>query len=241
MSDSSTISIDIKRGDDVSTKHYSIDGIAYFKSTESSLRVIAYLVIGLPILAGLALTVLMKNPVALVLGVVVAGVLWWILRDPHSIEIGTTTTIDQLKTSDSQTIENSFLEYIKDPITVQGSVDTRFHSYDYRYHFLPRNIVSVERTHNKPGLVRKLAFAILGLYVLGTPTAMLYMSLTNRYGPNILLSILGFIIAVVIMVVSYYFLFSTSEVMEIDLQGGETVEFVMSPTDIERVEQEFVR
>lgn len=238
MAKQETISLNIKEGGDKKTKHYNLDGIAYFRATNWSFRLHILLLVALPTVVGLGVSGLIGEPWAIVIGITVSGVLLFWFREPDRVEIGTLTSTDFLKTSNVKSLEASFLEYADEPLTVEGSTNTLVHTHDYVYHFFPKNIVSIKRTHNKPGFLAQFVLVLFALVLLPAPLLTFSSGVGSESNP--LPIIVSFILIVTFLILLYYLIFNRREVIAINLQGGKTEKFHIDPSDIDYLEKEFV-
>jgi hypothetical protein len=156
-------------------RHYNVDNVSYLKVIESSITTLGWVLIVGVALVTLALFALADQPA---IGVVVAavlggGLLWWISEQNGAI-LGTIAGTKQAIAGDLVQVEETFENRNHELISVSGSESTSLKRYDYRYHFVPDNVVSVQRGSYSVSLRRLVAVAVgLGLvYTVVSGTAL---------------------------------------------------------------------
>lgn len=217
MSESKTVSLSTPDG----SISYNVDNIAFLKIDQVSLKWLAWLAILSPILAGFSYGVLLDEGALLFFGVLASVIVWIWIKDSGSVEIGTVTRTDTIDEFDGKSdLVNAFKRKSENTIVVTGKEETKIRIHDYVYVFAPNNIVSMSETRPSNTLfLIVLLFAFVSVIpALEEPT----------YG----------VITLAIAAVAIL-LYDGDRLLSIDLQSGESKEFVMSSEDVNRVMSEF--
>lgn len=217
MSESKTLSLNIPDG----SISYNVNNIAFLKIDQVSLKWPAWLAILSPILAGFLYGFLLEEGALLFFGVLASVIVWVWIRDGGSVEIGTVTRTDTIEEFDGKSeLVSAFRRKSKNTIIVTGKEETKIRIHDYVYVFEPNNIVSMSETRpsNYLSLIILLFAFVSTIPTLEDPT----------YG----------VITLAIAAVAIL-LYDKDSLLSIDLQSGESKEFVMSSNDVNKVMSEF--
>ncbi|MFB6361475.1 MAG: hypothetical protein ABEH59_09170 [Halobacteriales archaeon] len=249
MSDASnqsrrTLSIVAENPDGNETeRHYNVDNIAYLRNVEIQLKprvlvLITFAAVTAGFLVGLY---------DLWIGVFVAIAVWvyafFKIRSGDILTIGTISQTDTLRASNQNSIERSFKEISSEIISVSGEYDTNYKVYEYRYHFVPDNIVNIDVGEKSPIIgylifaINIIAFLAFGFSAMNIETGMLAtgdfsVTLSQFYVPvgSLVILILGLILLLSVDPIN---------VLKFNMQGGDQRVFEMSPTDADYIIEAF--
>lgn len=219
MGDARTIAIDV--GEE-GVRHFNVDNIAYLEVRESEPTAFAsVLMIGVPLLVG-AVTWLV---VSWLVAAVVAGGLFLVVATVvavvDSVTIGTVNDSYELETATATEIESEFEEASRETLTVEGSREDTYNVFEYRYHVVPDNVVSVSYEPGRSFPVQYVFYALA--FVFGGPV------LSTESG------VVGLVGFVVFAAAGYYASpHQRPDEVTVDLQGAETKTFLMNQDDRRR-------
>lgn len=224
MNDTRTIAIGTK---DEGIRHFNVDNVAYLRVMEvepTTLSVALYM--GIPLIMG-AITFVMAS---LVLAGVVAVILFFIITAVLSVvdstEIGTLNDSYELDMDAVTDLEDQFRHASQELLTVEGTRKDAYNIYEYRYHLVPDNIVSISY---KDGGTIPVPYIFYGLALFfGAPVASTESSI---------IGITGFIVFLAAGVVSSAY--RRPDKIIVDFQNNESKAFRMSQTDRRRLLNEF--
>lgn len=131
-----------------SARHYNVDNISYLQTLHLEYGLLSRLLFASVIISAV-LTGLVLDTLAIVLvGLVVVVGVWLLLKPDDGISIGTLATRDVIQSENPSEIEAEFSEKTPETIQVDGVIDTLLLTLEYRYQFLPENMISVEHTNS---------------------------------------------------------------------------------------------
>lgn len=172
-SDSDTLDVEIAAGLSGRQRTYKTENLTFLKrSILSPTRVAKGIVVALLIggIGVLVATPQLAGREVLIAGTVLWAVIalgaWRAIQTRGWISIGTTAGTDELVGSDVTTLEEQFLDRTSGPITVSGTAEGLLTSLQYRYHFVPKNIVSVTRIPSLFALWRVIATVASSAFAL---------------------------------------------------------------------------
>jgi hypothetical protein len=235
MSEDSTISFKINSQQGGQTRHYNKNGIVYLTVVDTSITIAGWLFIISPFILGLISTIEIDDGDVrtwfIMLGALLSVIIFVYLREADRAALGTLNGIDDYEENSVDILENAIRGNIDNIISISGTTIGPLVSREYRYHFCPKNIVSLETRVRNPipiGLVVVLLIALLsgaGLFEFVAPSE-------NAS----IIAILFFLSA--IGVILFYF-FISIPVLEVRLQNGETRLFEMSQQDLSKITNDF--
>lgn len=243
MGDERTISIEVEEGRGRrTTRHFNVDNVAYLDVEGREAKSKASLLVGIVVLVlslGVSTVFVVADGASLsglflpsLIGAVgVLLIAYHFVDENDGIELGTVTGNTRIDLEDPTDLETQFVERSLNTITMTGTEDRLLSSISYRYHFVPDNIVSVQRQQTAVTLTEWAI--ILGVTV--PPLAFAYVAtmkpLRNTMIALVPCGILGALL---------YFGFSRKDDgVVIELRSGETRSFVMSSDDARSVLNEF--
>ena len=172
----------------------------------------------------------------LFLSLVVAGILWYVLRYGSSsdgIVVGTISHEDYHELHQAGSFEDRFLDRVAETITVTGRDDGFLTSMEYSYHFVPDNIVSVE--HRKPHLTWLQWALIMFVSIL---TLLIVIVLRNENG-GIAMLIAVLVVGGIAAAGLYFYFLETNDTLTIYVQGGNRRSFRMNTEDTDQFVSQF--
>jgi len=237
MSDERTITVSQDSGSGrEATRHYNVDNLAYLEVEGGETKSVLSLLLGviLLLLGGLGAVLALVNG-GMSSGIGLFGLIFllgllliaYYYSDSDEIELGTTTRREQLEVHDASSLESEFVERTSDTITIEGTDDKLLSSTTYRYHFVPDNIISIERQQSNVTLPE---WAVIG----GTffiPLILVYFFSANPgKDAGITAAVCG-----VVAVVLFIGFANKDDGILIESQSGDRRSFVMSPDDARSV------
>lgn len=241
MTEERTISITVDDGSSREvTRHYNVDNIAYLDVEGGEPSSILPLVFGIVCGAiGIAVTVVVigssggtSQLLPGVLFIALSGLLLlYHFVDDDEVQIGTVTGEERLKARDTNKLQQQFLERSKNVITIEGEDSSLLSSTSYRYHFVPENIVRVER--QQAAVTWREWAVIIGIVVI--PVAIVN-TWTMNPGSDIPITLAA---TGIVAVLVYLGVSQKDDGISIQVQSGDDRGFVMSAADARAVLSEF--
>lgn len=225
MSDTRTISVSVEDG---KTRHFNVDNIAYLQVMEvepTGLSVAIYM--GIPVVLAIV-TFLETNSLAIsgIVGIVLFAVLSAVLLVLDTTEIGTLNETYELASENVTDLEHYFRQASRELITVEGTREDPYNIYEYRYHLVPDNIVSI--SYEQGGMI-PVPYIFYGLALFfGAPVAST---------ESTIIGLTGFVVFLIAGFKSSKY--RRPDTLVVDFQNGETETFRMSRTDRRRLLAEF--
>lgn len=238
MSESRTISVEIDDGSGRrTTRHYNVDNVAYLQLQGGETRSKAPLIGGVIVaLLGVVLGVLSAFDTYITISLLLVALgallmLYYYAGGGGGVALGTTTGEERLEVDDTGSLESQFLDRAADTITISGSNGGSISSQEYRYHFVPDNIVSVER--QQTDLTPKEWAAVVG--VTAVPLAIAFI-VGNDPGSQLPLIAAAFGVVSALLYAGFS---RKDDGVVVELQSGTSRSFVMGPEDARSVLSEF--
>lgn len=225
-----TLELDIK-GNVSSNRHYNIDSITHLCSVENEMNPLGWILIALPTIVSLGFIPLIDYRIIFV-GFFVSFIAFAKIHSSDTVELGTLNETDNFSLSNAKTIEDTFKGKVSEKITVSGRKRDTTNTMEYTYHFVPENIVSMEKVEDSVSLLLFIAF--LAAFVVLLYSIMIAVSTSSGY--------IGWVIIVsfiALLVIGYVISKSKNYRLLISLQNGEKIKFSMHETDIDRTISRF--
>lgn len=156
-----------------SERIYNLDNITYFEKLE-----LKYTLLGKAIFIIVAIVWIwftnaiesiwftngIESIAMMSIGLVVIAATWYNSRKDQLV-IGTTADRDSISTDDPNAVESDFVRKTSKQISMEGRIKSEIRQLDYTYHFLPENMISVEKFEsiNRKRLILLTSFVIVML------------------------------------------------------------------------------
>lgn len=131
--------------EEASKRHLNVDNISYLKIVDSSPTPTGVIVfLGIPGLVGISALFQVGIWEALISTVLVLFFIAYLFHLPEGVEIGTINEPLSAEEEDREEVEETFERRVKEDITLQAKTRILLEETEYRYHFVPDNIVSMK-------------------------------------------------------------------------------------------------
>lgn len=221
-----TVQVEAQNGG-TTTRYYNADNIAYFTSKETDPTELAMAIsLGVPI--GLAVLLLLVAAwwQALLVGIVafVLLILW--MMEGEGVTIGTLTETHDFDVDEAEELEDEFKRATQNLLTVSDTHETAYNEFTYTHHFVPDNIVSIQRSRGETIDEFPLVFYLLGLFL-----GILAASQNVIVGGLLLLGLwaVGWIVDPI----------KQPDTVTLDLQNGDSHEFRLTSSDARNLVNQF--
>lgn len=151
MSGDRTLSLEIQtQSGDTVTRHYNADNVTYFTRKKPELTDLAYsITLGLSVVLTIALFLVVEWWQALIAGFVAWVILLYLLARDEGIAIGTLTETHYFGVNEAEALEDEFKRAARNLLSVSNTHETTYYDFIYTHHFVPDNIVSIERSRGE--------------------------------------------------------------------------------------------
>nr|WP_276261545.1 zinc ribbon domain-containing protein [Haloglomus sp. DT116] len=140
---------------------YNIDNISYFQHLNHRYTLLAKAGFGVLVVLAVGVGLAIEDLVVTLIGVLFIATAWGVFRPDDGLAIGTLADKDEIDTDDPDLAEAEFLEKTSDQLSVEGTVRSSIYELEYTYHFLKRNVISIER-FDSINKLRPIATLLLG-------------------------------------------------------------------------------
>jgi hypothetical protein len=207
------------------TSHYNAHSIAYVRNLDASLTPFGWVAVFAPILLSIIIAARVQDFIAEILqaGFLMSTILYISLYTSNSTEVGTLNGRDSYSRSVDDMV-SEVEEHAGETIGISSKIRGRYTEWTYRYHFVPKNIVKIEEKIQENGLT---AIAV-GIFTLFS-TVVIYF--VDDWPLSLFTLVVGTALAILI--------YDKQVAVRIHLKNGETEKFIMEPSDVRQVIDEF--
>jgi len=146
---------------------YNIENISYFQNLNQDYILLANAGFVALVISALGAGAAVDNSVITIVGIFVAVTAWSVLSPDDGLVIGTLANKDEIDTDNPNTVETDFLEKTSNQISIRGVIRSPLYELEYTYHFLKKNVISIERFGSLNRIWPVLA-SVLGIGGLAT-------------------------------------------------------------------------
>lgn len=145
---------------------YNLENISYFQALKNEYSLLAKAGFALFVVLAFLGWVVSESEAIIVGSLVLVLVVWSVFNPDDGLAIGTLADRDEIDTDDPDAVEADFLEKTSGQISISGTISSSLYELGYTYHFLKKNIISIERFESMNKLWPTLAL-LLGVSGLG--------------------------------------------------------------------------
>lgn len=151
MSGDRTLSLEVEtQSGETVTRHYNADNVTFFTRKKPELTDLAFsITLGLSIVLTVSLFLVVEWWQALIVGFVTWVILLYLLARDEGITIGTLTETHYLGVNEADEVEEEFKRAARNLLSVSNTHETAYYDFIYTHHFVPDNIVSIERSRGE--------------------------------------------------------------------------------------------
>lgn len=144
---------------------YNIDNISYFQNLNHRYTLLAKAGFGVLVVLAIGAGLVIDDLVISLIGILFIATAWGVFSPDDGLVIGTLADKDEIDTADPDVAEADFLAKTSDQISIEGTIRSSVYELEYTYHFLKRNVISIERfaSINKLWPIAALLLGGLGL------------------------------------------------------------------------------